>query len=118
MKILLVDDNAFMLQIQSKIVEKTGVQIVTANNGLTAIEIIKKDSIDFVLMDMQMPDLSGPETTKKIRTFNTQLPIIALTGNDSNEDKQTCLNAGMNGVLNKPLNLELLKTALSGQKVI
>lgn len=103
MRVLLVDDNAMMQTIQRAILEKMGHEVVSVTSGLQAIAQLGSDVFDWVLMDMQMPEMDGLETTRRIRKMGNQTPIIALTGNSDDESKQACRQAGMNGFLKKPL---------------
>jgi CheY-like chemotaxis protein len=87
-----------------------------ASRGLEAIEVIKNNPIDIVLMDVQMPELDGYQTTRRIRgdkDIPPHLPIIALTANAMSGDSEKCLQAGMNDYLTKPIRLETLKEMLA-----
>ena len=80
-----------------------------ANNGLEAIEALKKQNFDLVLMDVQMPIMDGIEATRIIRNskgagFNPEIPVIALTSHAMGKVKQICLEAGMNAFMTKPLD--------------
>lgn len=112
MKILLVDDNDLLLSIQSKILEKTGASVDCVDSGMKAIELLERSRYDLVVMDCQMPDLDGFETTQKIRLTGNLTPIVALTGNDSAKDREDCKQAGMNGFLAKPLTIPALNLVL------
>ena len=114
MNALLVDDNAFMMVIQSKLVAKLGADITEASSGQSAIDLIKSQLFDFVLMDMMMPEMDGLETTRRIRQFNHRVVIIGLSGNHTDEDIENCKIAGMNEVLAKPLDVLKLKNLLAG----
>ncbi|MFZ5807334.1 MAG: CHASE4 domain-containing protein [Verrucomicrobiota bacterium] len=117
LKILLAEDNLINQEIMKEILQKDGHQVIAANNGLQVLEILQKETFDVILMDMQMPELDGLETTMRIRKLNppqAQIPIIALTANVMTEDRQQCLAAGMNGYIAKPvyrnaLNIELAR---------
>lgn len=102
--ILLVDDNLINRKIGSKILEKMGHNVTLAEQGIEALEFIKNTDYDFdiVLMDCQMPEMDGFEATRKAREMGCQTPIIALTANTSEEDRQQALNSGMNEFLSKP----------------
>lgn len=112
MKILLVDDSEFLLSIQSKILAKTGASVECVDSGLKAINQLENSRYDLVLMDCQMPDLDGFETSKKIRLKNDLTPIVALTGNDTAQDREYCKQAGMNGFLSKPLSISAFNLVL------
>lgn len=121
-KILVVDDIEINRMIVQKILEKKGCIITCATNGLEAINLIKKDSFDIVLMDIKMPVMSGLEAVKTIRLFNKDIPIIALSANAFSEDITTSIKAGMNDHLSKPINrnklMELLIKYLGSFRVV
>lgn len=104
LRVLLVEDNDINRLYAKSILTKWQCQIEIAENGLVAIEKIKNDYFDVVLMDIQMPVMDGYEATKVIRTMSqgSQLPIIALTANATAHDVDRCLAAGMNDYLPKP----------------
>lgn len=113
-KVLLVDDNEFILKIQKALVQKITTNVTTCSSAEEAISLIKADaSFEVVLMDMIMPGMSGCEAASVIREFNRSVKIIAVTGNNTPEDKQACKLAGMNGMLSKPLTIDRLQKALS-----
>jgi CheY-like chemotaxis protein len=80
--------------------------IIEARNGKEAVELVKHNSIDLVLMDIQMPEMDGYEATKIIRASETgkEIPIIALTANAVHGEMERCISMGVNGYLTKPLN--------------
>lgn len=82
--------------------------LLHALNGQEAIDIIRKQPVDLVLMDMKMPILGGIETTVKIREFDTKLPILALTAHAFESDRLAALEAGCNDYLVKPIDKNLL----------
>lgn len=82
--------------------------LIHANNGQEAIEIIRRQHVDLVLMDMKMPVMDGIDTTVKIRSFDRDIPIIALTAYAFESDKSAALQAGCNEYLVKPLDKTLL----------
>lgn len=105
-KILLVEDNILNQEIAKEILEDDGYIIDIAENGKVAINKINQNKYDVVLMDMQMPVMDGLEATRIVRNdfkFD-KLPIIAMTANAMLEDKEKCINAGMNDHLSKPIN--------------
>jgi len=110
-RVLLVDDNPFNLLFPCEIFKQKGWDCVVAHNGKEAIDIIQENhkSIDLVLMDCEMPILDGFEATsilkeKMYKKEITNIPIYALSANDSEQDKQRCKNIGMDGYIMKPLN--------------
>ena len=114
LRILLVEDNAMNQLIALKMLEKLGQTAVVASNGIEALEQVRSQPFDIILMDMQMPEMDGPEATKAIRTLSlTPRPrIIGLTANAFESDRELCLNAGMDAFLTKPMRIEELRTAL------
>ncbi len=106
-KILLVEDNIQNQELAFEFLQKVKADIVIANNGKEAIEILKNSShFDIVLMDCQMPVIDGYEATKLIREDDRfkDLPIIAMTANAMQGDKEKCISSGMNDYIPKPLD--------------
>jgi len=116
LRILVVDDNPVNLHLAVRLVEKQGHCTRTAANGRAALAILEKERFDLVLMDVQMPELDGLETTSNIRTretsTGTHLPIVAMTAHAMKGDKERCLAAGMDGYVSKPVNLRTLAEAI------
>ncbi len=109
--ILLVDDDMRNVFALSKVLTSKGLEIIKAENGLRAIEIIEqRDDINLVLMDIMMPVMDGYEAIKKIREKKRfkKLPILALTAKAMKKDKDDCIAAGANDYLPKPVNIERL----------
>jgi CheY-like chemotaxis protein len=98
------------------LLEKRGHNVVIAANGRQALQRLENEEFDLVLMDVQMPEMDGFETTAMIRKMEqatgAHLPIVAMTAHAMQGDKERCLTAGMDGYLSKPLNVnELLVVA-------
>ncbi len=116
--ILLVEDNPVNQMVACKMLEKTGVSATLVNNGLEALTALDNNSFDLVLMDCQMPEMDGFEATRVIRQKNIQalnggvLPVIAMTANVMEGDRQGCLDAGMNDYIGKPVKIDELETVL------
>lgn len=112
--ILICEDNRTNSKILSKILIKTGAVLDFAFDGQEALEKIRENKYSIVLMDMQMPYYSGVEVTEKIQQEKTDFktPIIALTANVMDEDREACLEIGMKAFLTKPVNRELLFSTL------
>ena len=114
-RILLVEDNAFNQQVAMEILEEMGVTVCLANNGYEALDLLRQEYFECILMDMQMPEMDGVETTRRIRA-NPALPgkkIIAMTANASKEDREKCLAAGMDDFISKPFEPEQLYAMLA-----
>ncbi len=115
-RILLAEDNVVNQRLAVKLLEKRGHSVVIANNGREAIEILDHGAFDLVLMDVQMPVLSGLEAAilirEKEKTSGAHIRIIALTANAMAGDEEKCLAAGMDGYLSKPIRVEELLALL------
>ena len=101
-KILLVEDNKINQMITQKMLEKRGISCVIIDNGEDAIEDVKVNDYDLILMDVHLPGINGTEATTEIRKFNSEIPIIALTAISLNENREMLLSYGMNEVITKP----------------
>lgn len=114
-KILVVEDNLINQKVAKQILLKAGFETVDiADNGCKALEILQKEVYDAVLMDVQMPEMDGMETTYHIRNdLKLSLPIIALTASALPEDREICFKAGMNEYVTKPFLPEDLLQKLS-----
>jgi len=117
-KILIVDDEEFNRLLFKSILKKYQVEVFEAENGETAINLIKNHLFNLIIMDIRMPEKNGIETTKEIRIFNQKLPILASTAEISEENIVKCVSAGMNGLVFKPFTekelLEKIIEAISG----
>lgn len=111
--VLIAEDNAINLILATQILKKYGLLTDSAENGRKAFELATQRQYDFILMDMQMPELSGTEATEKIREQGIETPIIAMTANTSESDRQTCLASGMDDYLAKPIDQQLLLEKLT-----
>lgn len=118
-RILLVEDNELNQEIATMILEDYGFTIEIADNGQKAVKMIEESEPGYyqlVLMDVQMPVMNGYEATRVIRKLKNKklasIPILAMTANAFEEDKQEALNSGMNGHIAKPINIEALLKAL------
>ncbi len=109
-RVLLVEDEAVNQMLFRDMLENAGLQVSTANNGFEAIGKVEQHDFDLVLMDMQMPVMDGLSATLQLRLLPQMksVPIIAMTGNAFEEDKERCLAAGMNDFIAKPVNVGTL----------
>ncbi|HWV14795.1 MAG TPA: response regulator [Cellvibrio sp.] len=117
--ILIVEDNLVNQQVVKGILKKKKINIAIANNGIEALSAISRQDIAFdaVLMDLEMPEMDGITATKAIRSGSVcpDIPIIALTAQAMRGDRESCLAAGMNAYLSKPINPEILYRTLAEQ---
>ncbi|KLD98037.1 response regulator [Aliarcobacter butzleri] len=111
-KALIVEDNEINQLVTSQMLESIGFDIDIANDGLEAVNMANKSNYDIVFMDLQMPNMDGFEATKKIREFNKNTPIVALSAAVMDEDKELTSLAGMNNHLAKPLIRSELESIL------
>ena len=105
LNILIAEDNEVNQNLMSKVLEKLGHKVFVAENGRVACDMVKNNKFDFILMDVQMPEMDGLKATSEIRKLKNGLkvPIIALTANSMPGDKEACIKAGMNDYLSKPV---------------
>ena len=112
--ILLVEDNDLNAEIAQTLLEDKGIKVTWAKDGLEAVMMVKEnamDCFDCILMDIQMPNMDGYQATQKIREFS-DIPIVAMTANAFEEDKQKALSVGMNGYIAKPIDMSVLVPTL------
>ncbi|MBK8175715.1 MAG: response regulator [Rhodospirillales bacterium] len=112
--VLLVEDNEFNQQVAKEIIEDLGVIVDIAENGAIAVEKVKHRAYDLILMDMQMPVMDGVAATIEIRKLgNASLPIVAMTANVMQADREKCRTAGMDDHLAKPVDPNELVSILA-----
>lgn len=112
-KVLLVEDNKINQMITQKMLEKRGISCEIIDNGEEAIEIVKTNNYDLILMDIHLPGINGTEATSEIRKFNNHIPIVALTAISLNENREMLLSFGMNEVITKPFEPEHFYTVVT-----
>jgi CheY-like chemotaxis protein/signal transduction histidine kinase len=108
LKILLVDDNKTNLMVAKFSLLREGMLVETAENGSEAVNLVKNNDYQLILMDLNMPILNGFKATQKIRTFNKKIPILAFTASMFNDIAEDLMFYGFNGLMNKPFDPEQL----------
>ena len=112
LRVLVAEDNFVNQKVIRRTLEKWGVQVQIANHGREALEWLSREPFHLVLMDCQMPEMDGYEATRRIRAYEQprglHMPIIALTANALEGDREKCLECGMDDYLTKPVNPDLL----------
>ena len=115
-RILVAEDNPVNQKVAVKMIEKLGYRVDVAGNGREAVEASGRIPYDLVFMDCQMPDMDGFEAARTIRTHERgvrHIPIVAMTANAMQEDRQRCLEAGMDDYLSKPISSKSLADTLN-----
>ncbi len=118
LRILLVEDDYITRKVSSMLLKRSGQEHVDfADDGLKAIQKLQQSHYDIVLMDMQMPEMDGVEACRLIRqtdsgVLDPNVPIIAMTANTLEDDRDKCLSAGMNGFISKPLDADELNQTI------
>ncbi|MBI4804966.1 MAG: response regulator [Desulfovibrio sp.] len=110
LRILVADDDPVNRRLDAMLLERAGFENVVVDDGLYALEVLRSGYFDLILLDLDMPGLSGLETAKRIRggvagEHQAGAIILALTGYSGDHDHKSCLDAGMEGVLSKPLEM-------------
>lgn len=100
--IVVTDDNEMNRLVASTILKSYGANIIEATNGEEALEVVKSEDPDLILMDIQMPLLNGYDATKRLRMSGNNIPVIALTANAIRGENEKCIEAGMNDYIAKP----------------
>jgi len=124
LSILLVEDNKLNQRLMESSLKRFGYKIDVANNGLEAVEKYSAEpkKYNLIIMDIMMPVMDGLEATRQIRIFEQKkkfrIPIIALTANTFNADRERCLSYGMDEYIAKPLNMEKLTNAFKDLGII
>ena len=112
-RVLLAEDNPVGALLARTLLRREGCIVETAATGVEAVEAVSRARYDLVFMDMRMPGMDGPAAARAIRAAGDSTPILALTANAFSEDRRTCLEAGMNDHLVKPLDAASLRAALA-----
>jgi PAS domain S-box-containing protein len=119
-QVLVVEDNATNRKVMEVMLSRLGVTVTLADDGLQGFQAIttSNDTFDLVLMDVQMPVMDGYEAARRIRqweasTCRKPIPIIAVTADAFEEDRQRCMDAGMSGFMTKPINIDQVRSTLN-----
>jgi CheY-like chemotaxis protein len=113
LRILLAEDNQVNQKLALRLLEQMGYRADVASNGLEAVESVKRQPYDVILMDVQMPEMDGLDATRTIRKLDIRQPyIVAMTANAMQGDREMCLAAGMEFYVTKPIRVPELVAAL------
>lgn len=103
--ILVAEDEDYNFKLLKYILEREGINILWAKNGLQAVEMFKENkSIDLVMLDIKMPVMTGLDAVVQIKQINSSIPAIAVTAYALDKDKARCLEAGFDAYVTKPIN--------------
>lgn len=118
-RVLLAEDNDLNAEITMAILEQSGLVLDRVEDGLACVNRLSEvdaDLYDLILMDIQMPNMNGYEATRRIRQFENvkkaSIPILAMTANAFEEDKKMAMEAGMNGHISKPIDVNVLENQI------
>lgn len=106
LKILLADDSAVARIFAARLLEHSGHEVDIVSDGRQAVEAARRSAYDLILLDVHMPEMDGIEATVSLRAGGCTVPIVALSGTAAPHELQVCLDAGMNGTLEKPFTLK------------
>lgn len=115
MRVLLVEDHAINQKLATVLIERGGHEVCVANNGQEALDLLAQRSFDLVLMDMMMPVMDGLEATQRLRAgeHGTRIPVVAMTANAMQSDKDRCAAVGMDDFISKPIEFAELRRVLA-----
>jgi len=113
-RVLVVEDNEVNSMVISAMLEQNGCEVECVENGLLAVDILSREQFDMVFMDLHMPEMDGVTATKRVRAMEStgRTPIVAVTASAFTEEEARCRDAGMDGLIRKPINERLVREAL------
>jgi two-component system capsular synthesis sensor histidine kinase RcsC len=111
--VLIVDDHPINRRLLADQLSTLGYLCKTANDGIDALNVLSKNAIDIVLSDVNMPNMDGYRLTQRIRELGMTLPVIGVTANALAEEKQRCIESGMDSCLSKPVTLDIIAQTLT-----
>ena len=113
-RILIVEDDYLSLRFLKTVLKDSHADLLCARSGKEAVNMaMENDDLDLILMDVQLPGMSGNEAATRIRKFNGDIPIIAQTAHAMSEDRDRSLDAGCDDYITKPINISLLITKIN-----
>jgi PAS domain S-box-containing protein len=110
---LIAEDNELNRMVATRFLEAAGIVVACAVNGLEAVQMAADKDYDFILMDIQMPEMDGYEAARRIRSSGSRVPIIAMTAHAFSGEREKCIAAGMDSYLTKPVRRELLHSRIA-----
>jgi signal transduction histidine kinase/CheY-like chemotaxis protein len=111
LRVLVAEDNLLNQKVAQRVLEKRGHEVVLASTGLLALDAMARQDFDVVVMDLQMPEMDGIEATRRLRRDGgpkSLIPVLGFTASALPEDREACMAAGMDGLVNKPVEPKLL----------
>ena len=111
--ILIVDDSLSMRQLVKAALTSQGYTVIDACDGVDALSKLSGQRVNLVISDVNMPNMDGYRLTQRIRQLGLTLPVVGVTANALAEEKQRCLESGMDSCLSKPVTLDVLKQTLT-----
>ncbi len=115
--VLYVDDNEEMVELVNIVLANSGYRIISLSNGQETLDYCVNETPDLVLMDLKMPDMSGFETTQKLREQGYSNPIVVFTASETEEDREKAMAAGCNGYIVKDMEMRGLERVIDSYLV-